>query len=82
MLTTYFGDIGEHADWVLKLPVDGIHLDAKANESYLITISEQLEPHQVMSLGVVDGRNIWKTNYEQTLDTITPLYQLLGICHG
>ncbi len=78
MLTTYFGDIGEHADWVLKLPVDGIHLDAKANESYLITISEQLEPHQVLSLGVVDGRNIWKTNYEQTLDTVTPLYKRLG----
>ncbi len=62
MLTTYFGALGDNLDTALGLPVAGLHLD-------LVRVPEQLDdvvagarPGLVLSLGVIDGRNIWRAD--------------------
>ena len=69
LLTSYFDSIAHHA-WVADLPVDGLHLDAVYAASDYDALAPKLKANkQVLSLGVVNGRNIWKSN----LDKIQPL---------
>ncbi len=81
MLATYFGALGDNLDTALSLPVAGLHLD-------LVRAPEQLDavlakaPHGlVLSLGVVDGRNIWKTDLEKVLAKIEPVIARRGTDH-
>jgi len=78
MLATYFGEIGDNLDTALALPVAGLHLDLKRAPDQL-NIASRLRPDQVVSLGVVDGRNIWRTDLTRTLDTIEPVVEKLGV---
>ncbi|UPG72068.1 5-methyltetrahydropteroyltriglutamate--homocysteine S-methyltransferase [Roseomonas gilardii subsp. gilardii] len=62
LLTTYFGGLRDNLDLALRLPVEGLHLD-------LVRAPEQLAPalraapaRMVLSLGLVDGRNVWRTD--------------------
>ncbi len=78
LLATYFGNLGENLSLVLQLPVAGLHLD-------LVRAPEQLEQALVrvpstlsLSLGVIDGRNVWRTNLEQALAMIDQAVQVLG----
>lgn len=73
MLTSYFGSLGENLETALALPVAGLHLD-------LVRAPEQLEPvlngarkDLRLSLGVIDGRNIWKADLAATLDRLEPV---------
>jgi 5-methyltetrahydropteroyltriglutamate--homocysteine methyltransferase len=73
MLTTYFGGLGDNLKTALSLPVAGLHLD-------LVRAPEQLEPALagarpdfVLSLGVIDGRNVWKADLEAILDRLEPI---------
>ncbi|QLB13703.1 methionine synthase (B12-independent) [Bisgaardia hudsonensis] len=75
LLTTYFGSVAEHAPLLKSLPVDGLHLD-------LVRAPEQLSAftdyEKVLSLGVIDGRNIWRANLNETLNLLEPLKATLG----
>src|SRR5690625_2043222 len=78
LLTTYFGDLRDHLELVDRLPVAGIHLDATRASHELPHLLRQLGPDQVLSLGVIDGRNIWKTDLTAVLDRLEPLAAELG----
>jgi 5-methyltetrahydropteroyltriglutamate--homocysteine methyltransferase len=76
MLTTYFGALGDNLQTALSLPVHGLHID-------LIRASEQLDaviagarPDLVLSLGVIDGRNVWKADLNAILDRVEPVLAL------
>ncbi|MGC7559456.1 5-methyltetrahydropteroyltriglutamate--homocysteine S-methyltransferase [Pasteurella sp. PK-2025] len=75
LLATYFGSVAEHADLLKALPVDGLHID-------LVRAPEQLaafeDYNKVLSVGVIDGRNIWRANLNQVLDVVEPLKAKLG----
>jgi len=62
MLTTYFGGLGDNLDLVADLPVHGLHLDLVRAPHQLEPALAKLQPHVVLSLGVIDGRNIWRAN--------------------
>ncbi|TAM94931.1 MAG: 5-methyltetrahydropteroyltriglutamate--homocysteine S-methyltransferase, partial [Rhizobiaceae bacterium] len=73
LLATYFGALGDNLDTALSLPVAGLHLD-------LVRAPEQLEPvghlapkEMVLSLGLIDGRNVWRANLPAILDRIEPI---------
>jgi len=78
MLTSYFGQLQENLHLASTLPVAGLHLDAINARDEVIPLLGQLPSHKVLSLGVVDGRNIWKTDLEATLDWLEPVYKKLG----
>ncbi len=77
MLATYFGGLGANRDTALALPVAGLHLD-------LVRAPEQLDglgslpKDRVLSLGVIDGRNIWRADLSRILDRLEPVVARLG----
>ena len=78
MIATYFGGVADHASQLASLPVHGIHLDfVRAPEQ--LEIWRSLVPAQaVLSAGVIDGRNIWRTDLRATLASLRPLHEALG----
>lgn len=77
MLTTYFGQLQENLQLACELPVDGIHLDAVSARDEVAKMIDWLPAHKVLSLGVINGRNIWKTDLNATLDWLTPIHARL-----
>ena len=78
LLTTYFGRLGENLQLAAKLPVAGFHLDAINAQAEVPQLLSLLPPDRVLSLGVVNGRNIWKSDLTKLLDQLEPLAQELG----
>ncbi|UII30108.1 5-methyltetrahydropteroyltriglutamate--homocysteine S-methyltransferase [Fulvivirga ulvae] len=80
ILTTYFGDLGDNLDLALSLPVDTLHIDLIRSPEQLNNIlnSKQLPVNLNLSLGLVDGRNIWKNDFRQSLDTIQKVSEKIG----
>ena len=67
MLTTYFGSLGDNQALATSLPVAGLHLDCLRGTDDIEAVSANLSEEQTLSLGLVDGRNIWRTNLADTL---------------
>lgn len=78
MLTTYFGTLQENLQLLLKLPVAGIHVDAVRGRSELAQVVASLPDDKVLSVGAIDGRNIWRTDLNATLDWLEPIARQLG----
>ncbi|APV50277.1 5-methyltetrahydropteroyltriglutamate--homocysteine S-methyltransferase [Betaproteobacteria bacterium GR16-43] len=78
LLATYFGTLGENLYLTAKLPVAGLHLDAVNAHAEIEPLLGHLSSHKVLSLGVVNGRNIWKTDLEGVLEWLEPLRERLG----
>ncbi len=71
-LANYFDCYGENLNIALQLPVDTLHLDLVKCPLQLNDIleSEHFNPKTKLSLGVVDGRNIWKNDFEASIKII------------
>lgn len=78
LLASYFGRLGANLPLLQALPVAGIHLDAVRGRAEVQQVLQGLAPQQVLSLGVIDGRNIWKTDLTAVLDWLEPIAALLG----
>ncbi|HET7791820.1 MAG TPA: 5-methyltetrahydropteroyltriglutamate--homocysteine S-methyltransferase [Rhizobacter sp.] len=78
LLATYFGQLQENRYLVANLPVAGLHLDAINGRDDIAPLLNLLSPLKVLSLGVINGRNIWKTDLNATLDWLQPLKERLG----
>ena len=79
VVATYFGDIVHNLDAVEALKDQyALHVDLVRNPEQLETILGALGPKQVLSAGVVDGRNIWKTNFKNAIETVEAAVQKLG----
>lgn len=80
ILTNYFDCFGENLDTVLALPVHTLHLDLVRCSSQLDDILEsgKLADNVNLSLGVVDGRNIWKNDFKKSLALIQKATDALG----
>ena len=80
ILANYFDCFGENLETVLALPIHTLHLDLVRCSSQLDDIldSGKLAPNVNLSLGVVDGRNIWKNDFKKSLATIKKATDALG----
>jgi 5-methyltetrahydropteroyltriglutamate--homocysteine methyltransferase len=70
MLTTYFGALGDNADLALKLPVAGLHVDLCAAPEQADIVLAKARADLTLSLGVVNGRNIWRNDLSATLRSL------------
>lgn len=70
LLTTYFGGIDHHTELIAACSFGGIHLDLVRAPEQLAPLLPVIPRATVLSLGVVDGRNIWRTEYEAVLPLI------------
>jgi len=79
VLATYFGDIVHNIDVLASTShLYGLHVDLVRNPEQLDTVIENLGPNQVLSAGVVDGRNIWKTNFSKAIDVVKKAITKVG----
>ena len=78
LLATYFGELAENRYLAANLPVDGLHVDAINGRDDVVPLLNLLAHHKVVSLGVVNGRNVWKTDLKAALDWLEPLAGRLG----
>ena len=78
LLATYFGPLLENGYLAANLPVAGLHIDAVKGRDDVLPVLNLLPAHKVLSLGVISGRNIWKTDLNAVLDWLEPLSQRLG----
>lgn len=78
MLATYFGGLGNNLSAVCRLPVDALHVDAVRAPQELDRWLAELPPLMALSLGVVDGRNVWKNEYDVSLDLLRRALAALG----
>ncbi len=77
LLAVYFGQLQENLQLACKLPVAGLHIDAINAFEEVEKVVTWLPFHKILSLGVISGRNIWKTDLNKTLQWLTPIYQRL-----
>lgn len=77
VFTTYFGDIVHNLDLIPK-GVHAVHVDLVRNPEQLDTVLGALGAKTILSAGVVDGRNIWKTNMKRAVETVETAIQKLG----
>ncbi|MES2037652.1 MAG: 5-methyltetrahydropteroyltriglutamate--homocysteine S-methyltransferase [Pseudomonadota bacterium] len=78
LLATYFGQLQDNLALTCLLPVQGLHLDAINARAEVSAVVEQLPQDRVLSLGVINGRNIWKTDLNAVLEWLTPVAKSLG----
>ncbi|KAF3998095.1 5-methyltetrahydropteroyltriglutamate--homocysteine S-methyltransferase [Glaciimonas immobilis] len=78
LLTTYFGEVKDHSALLSALPVMGVHLDLVRGPDQLATFAQDWPQDKVLSVGVVDGRNLWRCDLDSTLARLKPLQAQLG----
>ncbi|WP_103190591.1 5-methyltetrahydropteroyltriglutamate--homocysteine S-methyltransferase [Formosa algae] len=80
ILANYFDCYGTNLKTVLKLPVHALHLDLVRCTLQLDDIlnADEFNKKTILSLGVIDGRNIWKNDFEHSLKLIKKAVNILG----
>ncbi|TIA25987.1 methionine synthase [Aureobasidium pullulans] len=80
VLATYFGDIVHNFDVVDAAfkNLYALHVDLVRHPEQLQQVVDHLGPKQILSAGVVDGRNIWKTNFKKAIEVVETAVQKLG----
>ena len=67
LVTSYFSELRENLPLFLSLPVQALHFDAVRGEAELDALLAHFPADKILSLGVVDGRNIWKNDFTTSL---------------
>jgi 5-methyltetrahydropteroyltriglutamate--homocysteine methyltransferase len=70
LLATYFEGLQDQCDTLKALPVSGIHIDLIRRPEQLSAVAASLKPEQLLSLGIIDGRNVWRSDLENTFGLI------------
>jgi 5-methyltetrahydropteroyltriglutamate--homocysteine methyltransferase len=78
LIATYFGGLEDNLGLAASLPLDGLHIDlVRAPEQYP-TILDRLPAYKVLSLGLVNGRNVWRCDLEPALAVLRHAHERLG----
>lgn len=73
LLTTYFDSVGHNLDVIRRLPVQGLHVDVVAGKDDIAELHKVLPLEWLLSLGVINGRNVWRADLGTWLDRLQPL---------
>ena len=78
LIATYFGGLEDNLGLAASLPVDGLHIDLVRAPEQFPSILDRLPAYKVLSLGVVNGRNVWRTDLEKALSILQQAQERLG----
>jgi len=78
LLTTYFSGLEDNIGLACHLPVAGLHIDVVRGANEWQQVLDRLPEYKVLSLGVVDGRNIWRTDLAKQVSLLQQAYAKLG----
>ncbi|QDT99422.1 5-methyltetrahydropteroyltriglutamate--homocysteine S-methyltransferase [Gimesia aquarii] len=77
-LATYFGHLRDNLKTAVSLPVAALHIDLVRAPEQLDEVLDQLPAETSLSVGVIDGRNIWKNDFEKSLSLIEKTINRIG----
>ncbi|WP_249676994.1 5-methyltetrahydropteroyltriglutamate--homocysteine S-methyltransferase [Pseudomonas abieticivorans] len=78
LVATYFGGLEDNLGLATGLPVDGLHIDLVRAPEQLAAVLDRLPTYKVLSVGVVNGRNVWRCELEAALERLKPAQQRFG----
>ena len=78
LVATYFEKLSENVALACRLPVAGLHIDLVRGAGQLDTVLVELPADKILSLGVIDGRNIWRADLDAALRVLTTAKGRLG----
>ena len=78
LIATYFSGLEDNLGLAAALPVDGLHIDLVRAPEQFPSILDRLPAYKVLSLGVVNGRNVWRTDLDKALDILQQAHERLG----
>lgn len=78
LVATYFGGLEDNLGLAVSLPVDGLHIDLVRAPDQLAAVLDRLPSYKVLSLGVVNGRNVWRCDLERALNQLREAQQRFG----
>jgi len=78
IIATYFEGLGNNTELATSLPVTALHIDLVRCPDQLENVLNHLSPKSNLSLGVVDGRNVWKNDFKNSLSFIHTAVQKIG----
>ncbi|WP_404811967.1 5-methyltetrahydropteroyltriglutamate--homocysteine S-methyltransferase [Capnocytophaga canimorsus] len=78
VITTYFGALSDNLALALSLPFDVLHIDLVRAPEQLDDVLNQIDNHKKLSLGVIDGRNVWINDFEKSVALIEKAQQKIG----
>ena len=78
LIATYFAGLEDNLGLAASLPVDGLHIDLVRAPEQFPSILDRLPAYKVLSLGVVNGRNVWRTDLQQALAILQQAQERLG----
>ena len=77
LISTYFDDLGNNLSLACNLPVEGLHIDTTRGNTNVPELIDQLPNEKILSLGLIDGRNIWKTDLSELIKYLKPIQEQL-----
>jgi 5-methyltetrahydropteroyltriglutamate--homocysteine methyltransferase len=78
IIATYFEGLKDNLSLAASLPVDVLHIDLVRCPEQLDEVLRTIPQTLSLSLGIVDGRNIWKNNFERSLSFIEKAVSTIG----
>jgi len=78
MLASYFGALEDNAELAAGLAVAGLHIDLVRAPGQLPAVLNALPADKVLSVGVIDGRNIWRADLDAQLALVTRAWDSVG----
>jgi 5-methyltetrahydropteroyltriglutamate--homocysteine methyltransferase len=78
LLASYFGALGDNLALATTLPVDGLHVDLSRAPEQLDAVLDALPADRILSVGVVDGRNIWRSHPDRVLPQLRKAQARIG----
>ncbi|EOD81859.1 5-methyltetrahydropteroyltriglutamate--homocysteine methyltransferase [Grimontia indica] len=78
LLTTYFESVEQQLDIISELKVNGLHIDLSVAPQQLNAVINQVPQDWIISLGAINGRNVWKANLNTWIRSLSSVVEKLG----
>jgi 5-methyltetrahydropteroyltriglutamate--homocysteine methyltransferase len=78
LVATYFEALLDNTRLAVSLPIHALHVDLVRSPEQLDEVLDLIPDKLQLSIGVVDGRNVWKNDYEKSLSLIHKAVEKLG----
>ena len=78
MVANYFGGLADNMELFTALPVAALHIDAVRGLEEAEVVAARLDDSKYLSVGIIDGRNIWKTDLERASNVLQTIKGEIG----
>lgn len=78
VLLTYFDSLRDNERLAISLPLDVVHFDLVRAPGQIDWVLSHLPEDKIISLGLVNGRNIWKNDFEKSIAVVERVVESLG----